>query len=319
LRFYWTVRGHLLEGAGVLAGFLDASDARDFSDLRVSALTAAGDLLSDLGVEGASRTRYEEALTLARSRDDDLLAADAIRGLAWASLEHDPPAAALALIDDGLARARAVADRNLEAVLLGQRAFALHYLGDTEGARGEFAAALAIARAIGDHSVTSLTLNNLAEFELEAGDLEASRQRYNEAVVIARDLGSESSISHGLCGLAAICILGARYVEANQLLAESLVLADRLREQSMVREVFFWLALVASRTGDAERAAQLHGAANPRSEDRGLPFQSGFRSSLRQADYAELRTAVGDDEFEAAYAAGQALTRSEAMAIALRS
>ena len=65
------------------------------------------------------------------------------------------------------------------------------------------------------------------------------------------------------------------------------------------------LALIASRAGDAQTAATLHGAADAIHRTLGTRFDS-LESRLRDADVTRLRAALGDTAFQTAYNAGYA-------------
>jgi hypothetical protein len=73
----------------------------------------------------------------------------------------------------------------------------------------------------------------------------------------------------------------------------------------MVAYANLGLALVASRAGDAQTAASLHGAADAVNDRLGTQFDS-LEARLRDADLTRLRAALGDTGFQSAYSAGQA-------------
>jgi hypothetical protein len=75
--------------------------------------------------------------------------------------------------------------------------------------------------------------------------------------------------------------------------------------------------MCASAEGRHETAAALHGVADTRFAELGLvpdPLEAG----LREADRDRLREAISEGAFDAAYAAGQSLTETEADDLALR-
>jgi hypothetical protein len=74
------------------------------------------------------------------------------------------------------------------------------------------------------------------------------------------------------------------------------------------------LAMVASRAGDFERAASLHGVFDAREVSL-----DDLERRLRDADVQRLRQALGDAAFDAAYQVGRNLASDDALILAGRS
>jgi len=77
------------------------------------------------------------------------------------------------------------------------------------------------------------------------------------------------------------------------------------------------LALAAGADGDPAIAATLHGVADEHYEQAGRNFEA-LEAGLRDRDRAQLRAALGDAAFEAAYARGRTLSQADATALAVR-
>jgi hypothetical protein len=84
---------------------------------------------------------------------------------------------------------------------------------------------------------------------------------------------------------------------------QSLEIAQRDGDQLMVAYAHLGLALVASRAGDAQTAATLHGAADAAHDKLGTRFDT-LESRLRDTDLARLRATLGVTAFQTAYNAG---------------
>jgi hypothetical protein len=84
---------------------------------------------------------------------------------------------------------------------------------------------------------------------------------------------------------------------------QSLEIAHRDGDQLMVAYAHLGLALVASRAGDAQTAATLHGAADAAHSKLGTRFDA-LESRLRDTDLTRLRATLGDTAFQTAYNAG---------------
>jgi DNA-binding CsgD family transcriptional regulator len=76
------------------------------------------------------------------------------------------------------------------------------------------------------------------------------------------------------------------------------------------------LALAAGADGDPAIAATLHGVADEHYEQAGRNFEA-LEAGLRDRDRAQLRAALGDAAFEAAYARGRTLSQADVIALAV--
>ncbi len=107
------------------------------------------------------------------------------------------------------------------------------------------------------------------------------------------------------------CTLGfASYLDnadtdARAMFNQSLAIAQRNGDQLMVAYARLGQALLASRSGDAQGAAMLHGAADAIHDKLGTHLDS-LESRLRDADLTRLRAALDDTAFQRAYNAGHA-------------
>lgn len=78
------------------------------------------------------------------------------------------------------------------------------------------------------------------------------------------------------------------------------------------------LAMCSTATGNMERWATLHRAADAICEANGFPWQPP-EAGPREKDIAALRQQMGERTFEAAYLRGHAMNRPDAIALALES
>lgn len=83
-----------------------------------------------------------------------------------------------------------------------------------------------------------------------------------------------------------------------------------------MHHAFLGLALVAGADGEPAVAATLHGAADQQYEQAGQAFDAK-EMKMRGRDHAQLRGALGEDAFDAAYARGRTLSQADALAMAL--
>ena len=304
LCYFWLYREPRAEGAAALCAALDRPDAQRPTLLRGRALVAAGLLLTLItGEYDAAAARAQGALTIAGSLADEHLRAEALHVLALINGFRGDSQAHLELTGEGLALATALADPHLGALLLMTRASS-PYLTDAERARTT-EKSLELSRQAGNKVLHLRALNNLSYLEMEAGEISAARARLAEGVRLAREIGDRRGLSFNSCTLGFASYLDGADTEARAMFDQSLAIARRNGDQLMVAYANLGLALVASRAGDAQTAATLHGAADAIHDKLGTHLDS-LESRLRDADLTRLRSALGDTAFETAYNSGRA-------------
>jgi tetratricopeptide (TPR) repeat protein len=225
--------------------------------------------------------------------------------------------------------------------------------GDYPLARRRLEESLAIFRALGDRRAISSALSRLGWYTLEQGDLGAVQAYEREALTIARELRSNSHASYALHGLAALARLEGDRAQSRALLEECLALAreagDRMetgfvllnlgrlaraegdvgRTESLGKECLVvwrdvgaqlaaavgYLGVLAIGRGAHRRGARLLGAVAPRQvQPQGPPPED--RQAYEESA-AAARAALGEHDFAAAWAAGQAITLEQAGDFAL--
>jgi tetratricopeptide (TPR) repeat protein len=272
--------------------------------MRGRALVAAGVLLAMItGEYDAAAGRAQEALAIAQALGDEHLRAEALYVLALINGSRGNVEVELELTGEGLALATAIADPHLTALLLIERGSSPH-LSPAERARAN-ENSLELSRQAGNKVLHLRTLNNLGYLQMEAGEIAAARARLAEGVRLAREIGDRRGLSFNSCTLGFASYLDHADTEARAMFDQSLAIAQRNGDQLMVAYANLGLALVASRAGDAQAAATLHGAADAIHDKLGTRFDS-LESRLRDADLARLRAALGDAAFQTAYDAGRA-------------
>jgi predicted ATPase/DNA-binding CsgD family transcriptional regulator len=306
LRLYWVARGHAAEGADALRALLDAPAAQGATLPRARALAVAGRLLQHAGGFAIAGDYCEEALAIARAADHEQLVAELLCDRAWILLSQGQQEAALALIEQGLGLARRLGDPHLTARLLAGRAHVTYAAGDHAGAARDATEALRLSRPAGDRRQVGQILSNLGNYELSAGDLDAARHHLAEALDIARSLGNRYGAVHETFNLGLAEYLGGSPDAAETLFAESFNLARRARMRSLVAVALVGLALTGRGGADPGWSARLHGAADQALADLGYALEP-LEARLAAQDRQRLRAALGEEAFDADYAAGRTL------------
>ncbi|MGD0684400.1 MAG: adenylate/guanylate cyclase domain-containing protein [Streptosporangiaceae bacterium] len=315
LRMFWKARGHATEGVDALRALLDLPAAREGTLLRARALATAAYLLEQTGGYAVAGEYCAEALAIARSAGDDHLVADLLDVRAFVLLRQGQRAAALPLIELGLGLARRLDDSHLTARLLAVRSFALDVGGDHAGAARDAAESLLLYRQVGDRRQVGTMVGNLGYAELSMGDLQIARGHLLESLDIARALGDHYGVVYETFNLGLAEYLGGSFGPAQEYFAESLDLARRVRMAASAAYALIGLAM-AGGEADLARSARLHGAAAQALAVLGETVEP-LEGRLRDLDSGRLRSAMGASAFEAEYAAGQALTAEETLALAL--
>ena len=302
LCYFWLYREPRSEGAAALSAALDRPDAQRPTLLRGRALVAAGILLAMItGEYDAAAARAQEALVIARALVDEHLRAEALHVLALVNGSRGNAQAHLELTGEGLTLAEAIADPHLTALLLMTRGSSPH-LSHAERARMA-EKSLEMSRQAGNIVLHLRTLNNLGYLEMEAGEIGAARARLADGVRLAREIGDRRGLSFNSCTLGFASYLDNADTDAREMFDQSLAIAQRNGDQLMVAYAHLGLALVASRAGDLQAAAALHGAADAINDKLGTRFDS-LESQLRDTDLSRVRAALGDTLFQTAYNAG---------------
>jgi non-specific serine/threonine protein kinase len=313
LRQYWIARGHAAEGADMLRGLLDVSSAQEATLPRARALVAAAHLLVHTGGYAIAAGYCQEALAVALAAGEDHLVAELLYQQAWLLLRQGQAGAALPLIEQGLGLARPAGESRLSARLLASRAYARDAEGDHEGATRDAAESLRLFRQAGDRLQAGRMLGNLGTVELSAGDLPAARSHLAEALDIARTFNDRSGVVFETFSLGLAEYLAGSPEAARALFAESHDLARRAGMRGQAALALLGLALARQGGADPGWSARLHGAADQAFADLGHALEP-LEARLAHQDRQRLRAVMGDEAFEAEYAAGRALDAAQALA-----
>jgi predicted ATPase/DNA-binding CsgD family transcriptional regulator len=311
LRTYWRARGHAAEGADALRTLLERPAAQQATLPRARALAVAASLLQQTGSYPTAGDYCQEGLTIARAAGDDRLVGRLLYVQAWVLLRQGQRGAALPLIESGLGLARRLGEPHLTADVLSARAHATYAAGDHAGATRDAAEALRLYGEAGDRQHVATMLGNLGNYELSAGDLDAARRHLAEALDIFRALHHRDGIVYQAFNLGLADYLAGSLAAAAALFAESLDLARRSGIRAITAYALLGLALAGRDGADPGRPARLHGAADRALADLGRVLDP-LEARLADVDRQRLRAVMGDEAFDAEYAAGRTLDPARA-------
>jgi predicted ATPase/class 3 adenylate cyclase len=290
---FWDVRGYRTEGRGWLEGLLALAPQLD----RARAGHAGG-----AGAPGVSAAARAKALAWAST-------------FAWQQQDNEraQEAATEAL---ALARGQQGWVEGLALFMLGAVA---RDRGDLERATVYAEESVAQLRAVGEPGLAAAYLSIVGDIARDRGDLERATACYEEMLAFAGRTGADYAAGFALEGLAIVARWRGDLVGAESLAREQLLVQQRLGTTGYLASGLEELALTAAATAGgarAERAARLLGAAAALRERVGIPQDPRQPAEIERAA-ASARAALGEDTWEAAFAAGRALPLEEAIAEAL--
>jgi predicted ATPase/DNA-binding CsgD family transcriptional regulator/tetratricopeptide (TPR) repeat protein len=315
LLWFCNMRGHGGEVLDTLGALLERPDAHRPTLTRARALNASCNLLYRFGDSSGGASIADEAVSIARGLGDDAVAADALCQLSWFKYEQDDLPGALAQIDEAVGLSRTTGDPLLIADVLTCRAVLEGERGDWSAAFADIEETLALSRAAGDDFSLATTLLNLGVVRLAFGETRAARAQLEEASKLADDLGYQNLVTALGENLGLVDIIDADPRSARRHFIDSLAAARRTGVKASVPGALLGLALAAGADDDQAVAATLHGVADEQYERAGRAFEA-LEAGLRDRDHTQLRAALGDSAFDAAYRHGRTLSQADAIALA---
>jgi tetratricopeptide (TPR) repeat protein len=197
------------------------------------------------------------------------------------------------------------------AQLLGGAAMARIELGDLDGARADLERALRLSEETGSRGSEAMTYMGLARIAYRTGQFDESRDLAERAYGLL-DLEAERVAPHGQASmLAQLSRTNAATGDlelAQRRNQESVRLALTTEDMPLVASVVETAVDVDLAAGETETAARTLGMTTVLRGMRSIPDGDVQRSVDR------LRDALGNEKYDACYAAGAALTREEAVA-----
>jgi predicted ATPase/class 3 adenylate cyclase/DNA-binding CsgD family transcriptional regulator len=298
-----------------------------------------------------ARAAAEEGRNLADAIGDGWTSRQCRLCLGIAELFQGDPAGAAAQFADLATEAEAVHDEARRAASLAYRGLAVAYRGETGAARADADAAVEAASEVSEiHTGLAYSVSGVAA--LAAGDaataLEATEAAWQHmsflpqtAAAVGRAYGAQAALAGGdllaarrwadeavsatTCGFlvvalttrARVAIAAGEPDQAERDAHDALAGAAEVEAYLFIPDILECLGALAGDAGSHREAARLFGAAHGIRESIGVVrfkvWDTGYQASV-----AALRDALGEKEFDAAWAEGAALSTEEAIAYAQR-
>ena len=311
----WEGLGHAVEGLGWIERAL-AAGADAPPDVRARALEQAGRLAYARADFGRAAAWLEESLALYRAVGDRRGMAWTLNRLAATALLGGERARAPALYTESLALFGELGDQLGIAETLGSMGFTAFLEGDLDRAAALCEEGLTVRRRQRDRYGVVQPLLVLARIAALRQDFPRARALFDEILGLSRETNRPSTFAAVL--LEAGMLLGrmGEHERAAAYLRESLVLHQERGIRFGVASCLLALGGVLNTAGQAERATRLLGAAEVAWEEIGATMPPVYRPLYAQV-VERARAALGEQAFAAAWAAGRALSREDAIAEAL--
>jgi ATP/maltotriose-dependent transcriptional regulator MalT len=187
--------------------------------------------------------------------------------------------------------------------------------GDFEQARREVSACLDKLRGQDEPFFTSVAEFTASTIETALGRYDQALRHLSESRVLADESGIRWLAAGTWVQQGILLVLQGKPDEARPVLVEALDLSLAVRSTPWTALSLAGHARLALANGDARRAARLAGAA------QGLRWRFGRQAwpMLRRSEaelVAQVRQALGEEQFDQAFAEGSALSQREAVAAA---
>ncbi len=216
-------QGDLTRAETVLTeGLALSRQARDSWDISITLVTL-GEVALARGEYGRARAWAEESLPLQRRLGARGQVAYSLYILATAALYSEGEGQgqgvqrAIALYEESLELARAVADTNLVVLVLDGLGSLAAQQGDSGTASARHTESLSLSRAQGNPAGSARALRGLGRRALAEGDGGRATALYAESLELTHPLGNPLHLAQGLAGLAAVAMLEGRAARAARL------------------------------------------------------------------------------------------------------
>jgi non-specific serine/threonine protein kinase len=227
---------------------------------------------------------------------------------------HDDFAAAETHLTAGLATGRASGERWATATALCGLGYLAGRRQDWVTARPLHQEALERFQRLGDGPWTARTFMHLGHDALYLGEYAAAEAELGESLALSLASGNRYMAAKATTGLARLAHARHELPQAARLFAEAAARFQALGHRIALPEVLWAAAALAAEAGQPGWAVRLLGTVEAARAALGEPPEpQGEHRPPWERTLAAARTALGDEAFAAAWAAGRALALEEAI------
>jgi predicted ATPase len=313
---FWEMRGYNSEGRERLSSILSTVTTPGRTAIRAKALARAAELAYRQSDYPATLSLAVESLTMSREVDDKQGIANALIKLGNAATEEGDYATPPALFEEALAIWRELGDKHGIARALINLGWAALRPGDYQLANARLEEALILHRELGDTRGIGFALSGLGEVALRQGDYPRAARLVEESLGLRRQVGNKWGVGVSLGTLGWVAMRQGDWKRAVTRLGESLEVRREIGDKGGSAWCLERLAEIALAQGDGEKAVRVFGAASTLRASIGSVMDPVDQPEY-DAKLASLREQLGEKRFEAAWGEGTALTREQAIALAM--
>ncbi len=312
----WAAHAHWREGRRWLHEAL-ASSPEAPASLRAPALHQAGVLARRQGDFEAARVLFTESLDLHRALGNHHGVASALNNLGTVDYSRGQYSSARARYTESLELYAGLGDERGVAACLDHLGTVAWAQGDYPSATDFYQRSLALwRRLVGEEHISiAQALNNLGNVAWGQQDYAVAAAYYQQSLDLYERLGDTSGVAWALNNLGNVAWAQGRLAEARERLTHSLSLFRALGDLPALAICLTGLAYLAHSLGEDEGAARLVSAAEALFASTGSGLAEVDRPA-HQRIIAEIRAALGDEQYAGLVAEGRSLTVDAACASA---
>lgn len=285
------------------------------SALRARALVACAELMATRTSSEQAEAAARESLEIAEEVGDATTAIYAIVVLGRSSNRRGHSAAAHALFEDAVGRSRELGNEGRLRISLLNVGIHCVNVRQTDRARVALDEVVRLARRAGDWGVLGQAINLLGQAARSEGNYAEAVVLLEESLDLMRAADRPGGVLWTLGVLAWIACRQDDLARAAALLREALPLAHNHGWPGLMANALFSSSAAAHRAGSVGEGVRLAGAAFRLDHYEQFLFQDERDAHRVAMDTA--RATLGDSAFDSAWAEGQALTDTQAFAVAV--
>ncbi|HZO90044.1 MAG TPA: tetratricopeptide repeat protein [Chthonomonadaceae bacterium] len=291
---------------------------RTQEDSAGAGLRLAGWLSHFWGMRGrySEGRQWLETMLQKSSRTPMALRAGALFQVGYMAGAQGDYAAARAFYEESLAIYRQLDDQQEIASVLNMLALLAHFQGDYSTALSLYEQSRIINEALGNTSGVAYVLNNQGLAAYHQGDYAAARACYEKCLPTFQEMGNKYGMVLTLDNLGLLSTAEGDYASARALQRQGLEIARDLGYKGGVVWFLEGFAKLAAAQQQGERAAVLWAVAAAQREAMSSPLWPCVLAEYERS-LGDVREALGEEAFAAAWAEGQAMTLEQAMEYAL--
>jgi predicted ATPase/class 3 adenylate cyclase len=325
LKWFWHLCNHYEEGAGWLENLL-ASSKKPGAEIdpliTARSLSVLAWLSHWIGNIQTARTSLDKSLKLCEKYQGsiaDLITADNLFG-----------SGTLALMSGDLSQAKTLAEQSLALYQAWDNKFGVaethsllggiaYFAGDFETASHWRKTGIVIRREIGDKDGLAFDLANNAGIPLSLGEYENVKQILTAAMEAGKETRNEFSVALALAGFGVTYLFEDNLGQALDYFSQLVALAYETSEATLKTFGIYYLVLLLFKEKQYRTAIQLTGAIEGlKAFYTVVLYEVPIVRPIREQYLLEAREALGETDYNAAYAEGRAMTLDQATAYALK-